>query len=304
MGHDHGHHNHPHSAEIPNSTAPYIIGILLNLTFVAIEFIYGFLSHSLGLMADAWHNLGDVAGLGISLLAIRMAALKPNSKYTYGFSKGTILASLANSVLLLIAVGSIGYEAFQRFLEPQTPEWGTISIVAGIGIGINTATAFLFFNKNELNSRAAFLHMAADALVSIAVVIAGFLIHFTGLAWIDPAVSLLICAVILSGTWKLMKNSLRLSLDGVPVNMNMDEIRHLTSEFPEIKDIHHLHVWAISTTKNALTAHILVKNDMDENAMARLRSELKHRLLHLNIQHATLELETQHTADAEECDNC
>lgn len=287
-----------------NISRTFILGILLNVVFVLIEFFYGFMSHSLSLLADAWHNLGDVAGLAISLFALRMANLKPSPAYTYGYSKGTILASLANAVLLLIAVGSIGYEAVHRFFQPETPEWGTMTVVASIGIAINTATALLFMNKNELNSRAAFLHMATDALVSLAVVVGGLLIHFTHIIWLDPALSLLICFVILSGTWRLLKSSLRLSLDGMPEGLNIEKINSMAAEFPAIKDLHHVHIWALSTTKNAMTAHVLLHRILDDAEMMELKLEMKHRLAHLNIQHATLEFETHTTSDPEECKEC
>jgi cobalt-zinc-cadmium efflux system protein len=291
----------PHADAPGNIAKPYLIGIGLNLAFVVVEFFYGFLSHSLSLIADAWHNLGDVAGLAISLLALRMATLKPNAKYTYGFSKGTILASLSNSVLLLLAVGSIGYEAVQRLMSPEPPQWGIMSMVAGIGIVINTATALLFFNKNELNSRSAFLHMAADAGVSAGVVLGGFLIHFSGQNWLDPAISIVICLVILFGTFQVLKSSLRLTLDGVPENVDVQAVKNAALQLDEVQDIHHLHIWALSTTKNAMTAHLLLKNDLSEVQSAALKNKLKHQLLHLNIQHATLELETSHTDDIEEC---
>lgn len=304
MGHHHHHYheNEPHTHEPgKNQGRAFVIGMLLNLAFVGVEFTFGFISQSLSLIADAWHNLGDATGLAISLFAIRMASLKPNAKYTYGFSKGTILASLANSVLLLVAVGSIGYESIQRFLHPVAPNWSTVSWVAGVGIVVNTLTALLFIKRDELNSRAAFLHMVADALVSVGVVLGGFAMHWTGFLWIDPAISLIICAVILAGTWNLLKSSLRLSLDGVPENIDTQAIKNLALQHEEISDIHHLHIWAMSTTKNALTAHLLLKRPLNEDDSATLKNRLKHELMHLNIQHATLELEMHHTDDCEEC---
>ena len=226
--HNHAHHhdhNHSHAAyQGSMNTRAFIVAILLNATFVVIEFLYGYWSHSLALMADAGHNLGDVAGLAISLLAFQMAAKSPNAKYTFGYSKGTILASLANAILLLLAVGSIGYEAVQRLFKPENPQWQTISLVAAIGIVINTLTALLFMKRNELNNRAAFLHMAADAGVSAAVVLGGFLIELTHFAQIDSIISLLICGVIIVGSWGLLKSSMRLSLDGVPQNIDTNKI--------------------------------------------------------------------------------
>lgn len=299
--HHHTHENLPHEAPHGSLGKTFGIGIALNLAFVGVEFFYGFISNGLSLIADAWHNLGDVLGLAISLLAFRMAEIKPNKKYTYGYSKGTILASLANSVLLLIAVGTIGYEAFDRFLHPVLPEWKTLTWVASLGILINSATAFLFMNKNELNSRAAYLHMAADAGVSAGVVLGGILIHFSGIYWIDPVISLFICAVILVGTWNVLKSSLRLSLDGVPENVDVEKVKETALKMPQIKDIHHMHIWAMSTTKNALTAHLMLHQSLSEEQSVELKNNLKHAFLHLNIQHATLELELHHTDDCEEC---
>ena len=279
----------------------FVAGIILNLIFVAIEFGYGFTTNSLALMADAGHNLGDVAGLAISLFALRMATHKPSRHYTYGFSKGTILASLANAVLLLVAVGGIGYEAVSRLINPVQTPWETISLVAGIGIVINTSTALLFLNRSELNSRAAFLHMAADAGVSAAVVLGGFLMHWTGLAILDPAISLLICSVILVGTWRLLKSSIRLSLDGIPEGVDAEAVKRIALEHHGGTDIHHLHIWAMSTTKNALTVHLLVSENLSQEDLHDLKRHLKHEWQHQGIQHATIETETRHTSGCEEC---
>lgn len=301
-GHHHHEHNHSHAAyQGSMNTKAFILAIVLNAAFVVIEFLYGYWSDSLALMADAGHNLGDVAGLAISLLAFRMAAKSPNANYTFGYSKGTILASLANAILLLLAVGSIGYEACTRILTPETPQWQTISMVAGIGIVINTATALLFMKRKELNNRAAFLHMAADAGVSAAVVIGGFLISWTGISQIDPIISLLICGVIVIGSWGLLKSSMRLSLDGVPQNIDPDKIREAALAVPGVRDIHHLHIWAMSTTRNALTAHLLIKEGLSYDDVHHLKKELKHAWQHLNIQHATVETETEHHDDCEDC---
>lgn len=304
MGHSHHHHfeNEPHSHDHgPVGGRAFQIGILLNITFVGLELYFGFRSQSLSLVADAWHNLGDVAGLAVSLLALTMAARKPSKTFTYGYSKGTILASLANCVLLFIAVGSIGYEAAMRFIHPVMPKWETISLVAAAGILINAATAFLFHNKSELNSKAAYLHMAADAGVSAGVVLGGIIMHYTHLSWIDPLISTFICLIILRGTWGILSDSLRLSMDGVPADVDPELIKQAALKFPEIKDIHHLHIWAMSTSRNALTAHLLLHESLTEDALSSLKSRFKHELLHLNIQHATIEVELFHTADCEEC---
>jgi len=283
------------------NTKTFFLAIVLNAAFVVIEFLYGYWSDSLALMADAGHNLSDVAGLAISLLAFRMAAKSPNANYTFGYSKGTILASLTNAILLLLAVGSIGYEAITRLYNPETPHWETISIVAGIGIVINTATALLFMKNKELNNRAAFLHMAADAGVSAAVVLGGFLISWTGISQIDPIISLLICGVIVVSSWGLLKSSMRLTLDGVPQNIDPDKIRKAALAVPGVRDIHHLHIWAMSTTRNALTAHLLIEEGLSYDDVHRLKKELKHAWQHLNIQHVTVETETEHHDDCEDC---
>jgi len=304
--HSHGHHHHEHNQshaayQGSMNTKTFFLAIVLNAAFVVIEFLYGYWSDSLALMADAGHNLSDVAGLAISLLAFRMAAKSPNANYTFGYSKGTILASLTNAILLLLAVGSIGYEAITRLYNPETPHWETISIVAGIGIVINTATALLFMKNKELNNRAAFLHMAADAGVSAAVVLGGFLISWTGISQIDPIISLLICGVIVVSSWGLLKSSMRLTLDGVPQNIDPDKIRKAALAVPGVRDIHHLHIWAMSTTRNALTAHLLIEEGLSYDDVHRLKKELKHAWQHLNIQHVTVETETEHHDDCEDC---
>lgn len=270
----------------------FVAGILLNLSFVGVELVVGFWSNSLALIADAWHNLGDVASLGLSLLAFRLTRIKSNQRFTYGYRKSTILASLANAILLLIAVGVIGYEAVQRLLAPVAAAGGKMAIVAAIGILVNGGTALLFMRDKdkELNMRGAYLHMAADAMVSLGVVVAGLLIMFTGWTWLDPLISLGIMLVIVWGTWSLLRDSLRLSLDGVPVGIDINKIRSLALRIPGVRDIHHIHVWAMDTTTNALTAHV-VTDPLDEAGMIKVKNTLRHELEHLNIQHATLETE-------------
>ncbi|MBL7813217.1 MAG: cation transporter [Bacteroidetes bacterium] len=299
MSHSHD-HNHSHHHPGHGQSHLFVLGILLNTVFVAVEFFFGVYSGSVSLIADAWHNLGDVAGMAVSLLAFRMASRKPTAKFTYGFSKGTILASLANCVLLFIAVGSIGYEAFDRFFHPVHAEPWTMGWVATLGIVINAATAMLFFRQKELNSRAAYLHMLADALVSAGVVLAGVLIFLTGWQWVDSLAGLLICVVILRGTWQLLKQSLTLSMDGVPDSINMEAVKNTVNSYPQIKDIHHVHIWAMSTTRNALTAHLTVI-PMTDQETGELKRKLKHDFRHLNIHHTTLELENSH---AQDCDTC
>jgi cobalt-zinc-cadmium efflux system protein len=292
-----GHHHH--NPVIDNISRAFWVGIILNSAFVVLEFIAGFYYNSLALLSDAGHNLSDVASLGLSLLAFRLSKSKATERFTYGYHKSTILASLVNAVILLIAVGSIGWEAIQRFLHPVATQGGVIAIVAGIGIVINSVSAFFFFrNKDkELNVKAAYLHLAVDALVSAGVVLAGILISYTGIKWIDPLISLVIMAVVIYSTWSLLTESLRLSLDAVPENIDTEKIKEQMLKTEGVKDIHHIHIWAISTTRNAMTAHLILENDLTEKQIANLKSNLKHELEHSNIQHATFETESQNCHD-------
>lgn len=280
----------------------FVIGIILNVSFVVVELVIGFISHSLSLVADAWHNLGDAASLGLSLLAFRLSKIKSNEHFTYGYRKSTILASLANAILLMIAVGVIGYEAVQRLLAPEPTQGGKMALVAGIGILVNGFTAWLFMKDKdkELNMKGAYLHMASDAVVSLGVVIAGFIILYTGWTWVDPLISLAIMIIIVLGTWNLLKDSLRLSMDGVPAGIDLDKVRTVALRIPGIKDIHHIHIWAMSTTTNALTAHLVTENNLTDDRLTWLKKTLKHDLEHLNIQHVTLETEAKN-CETEDC---
>jgi cobalt-zinc-cadmium efflux system protein len=265
----------------------------LNLLFVVIEVIAGIYSHSLALLTDAGHNLSDVATLALALLAFRLAKVKSSSSYTYGFQKTTILVALANAVILLIAIGSIGWEAARRLLHPQPLQGDIIAIVAAIGIVINTVTALLFFRDKDkdLNVRGAYLHLAADAAVSVGVVASGMIIIYTSWYWLDSIISFVIMIVIFIGTWRLLKDTVRLSLDGVPQNVNVEEIKKAATKIPGVQDIHHIHIWAMSTTNNALTAHIVVAENNTLADTEKIKLEFKHALQHLNIQHVTLEIE-------------
>ncbi|BEH00580.1 cation diffusion facilitator family transporter [Bacteroides sedimenti] len=285
------HHEHTHSHSVESLNKAFIIGISLNLAFVLIEFGTGFYFDSLGLLSDAGHNLGDVASLFLALLAFRLARVKANAKYTYGYKKSTILVSLLNAVILLIAVGAIFMESLEKIVSPRPVNGDAIAWVAGIGVLINAFTAMLFMKDKEkdLNIKGAYLHMAADALVSVGVAASGVIIAFTGWYVIDPIIGITIAVVILVSTWRLLHESVRLSLDGVPVGINSKEVRKMIAEIPEVKDIHHIHIWAISTTENALTAHIVVDNL--EN-MEELKHQIKELLEEAGIGHVTLEFET------------
>lgn len=300
MAHDHAHHHQAQS--LSHVGRAFLVGIALNLGFVIIEFIAGFYTNSLALLSDAGHNLSDVATLALSLFAFRMTRRKATAVYTYGYHKSTILASLANAVILLVAVGSIGWEAIQRFMHPEPTPGFTISIVAGIGILINAGSAFLFFKNKEqdLNVKGAYLHLVTDALVSAGVVVAGLIIARTGIAWIDPLISIVIMAIVLYSTWGLLTESLKLSMDAVPTGIHTEEIKALLEKEKGVQKAYHIHIWAMSTTRNAMTAHLLLEEDLGETTIAGIKERLKHELEHLNIQHVTLETELKGSHD----ENC
>jgi len=293
MEHNHSHHAHDHFEKLTNVNAALVTGIVLNSLFVVVEAVIGFSIDSLSLLSDAGHNLADVGSLALSLLAFRMLKIKPNNKYTYGYRKTTILASLVNGVILLISVGAIVYAAFQRFSHPLPLPGKTIAIVAGIGIVINFVTALMFLKKKntDLNIKGAYLHMLADGLVSVGIMVGGIIIYFTQLYWIDPVFSLIIVIVILVGTWSLLKESLALTLDAVPKDISIEEIKKNAEELDGIKNLHHIHIWAMSTTENAMTAHMVIEQCDNINGIKEIKNKLKHRLEHMNIQHITLETE-------------
>lgn len=290
MSHDHSHHS---PAGLTHVGRAFVIGIVLNLSFVLVEFLAGFYTGSLALLSDAGHNLSDVASLALALFAFRIAKRKADLKYTYGFHKSTILASLANAVILLIAVGSIGVEAIRRFLEPKEAEGTIISLVAGIGIVINATSAWLFYRDREkdLNVKGAYLHLATDALVSAGVVIAGLLISYTHLLWIDPLISLVIMVVVIYSTWGLLTESLRLSIDAVPTGIDVEKVKEMIGSTKGVYKVHHIHIWAMSTTRNAMTAHLIMEDGLSDTDVTRIKKSLRHEMEHLNIQHVTFETE-------------
>ena len=293
MSHEHHHHNHSDIAELKNVNLAFYIGIGLNFLFVIVEIVAGILIHSLSLLSDAGHNFTDVVSLALSLLAFRLADVKPNETFTYGYRKTTILVALFNGIILLISIGAIGYEAVQHLINPPALPGFTIAWVAGIGIIINGFTAFMFLkNKEEdLNIKAAYLHLLSDALVSLALVVGGIIIYYKHWFWIDPVFSLIIAAVIVKTTWSLLKSSLRLSLDAVPENVDIKKIEKNISAIGGVENIHHIHAWALSTKMNALTAHILVTKNLSMEQVDQLKRKIKHELEHLNIHHSTLEFE-------------
>jgi cobalt-zinc-cadmium efflux system protein len=292
MAHDHSHHHHDHAPKIDHLNTAFILGIVLNSAFVVVEVIAGLLSDSLSLLTDAGHNLSDVASLALALLAFKLTKAQSNKNYTYGYKRSTIIVSFFNATILLVAVGFIVYEAVMRFIHPQPVAGVAVAWVAFAGILINGFTAWLFIKDkdSDLNVKGAYLHMAVDAIVSVGVVISGILIYFTGLSWIDSAVSIVIAVVILTGTWNLLKDSLRLEMDGVPKDIDLKKIKAELMKAEGVVDIHHMHVWALSTTENALTAHLVVKPE-DMAMFDNIKHDLRHRLQHLSISHSTFEPE-------------
>jgi len=297
--HDHsgheGHHHHHHVVALTNVNTAFIIGIVLNFSFVIIEVVYGLLIHSLSLLADAGHNLADVGALGLSLLAFKMLKVKSSEKFTYGYRKTSILVALFNAMVLLVSIGAIIYEGVHRFFSHEQVKGLTISLVAGIGIAVNFVSAIIFRRDKDkdLNIKSAYLHLMADAVISLGLVIGGVIIYYTNWYWVDPALSIIVAVVILFSTWRLLMDSLRLSLDGVPENIEMPDVRNAAIKIPGVKDLHHIHIWAISTTENALTAHLVLKNEVTLTQEQHIKNDLRHRLLHLNVHHVTLETERE-----------
>ena len=295
MTHEHEHH-HNHDHTVTSLNKAFIWGIAINVGFVVVEFAVGLYYGSMGLLSDAGHNLSDVASLLLAMLAFRLAQAKATPKYTYGYKKSTVLISLLNSVILLIAVGVIVAESIGRMMHPEPVVGGAIAWTAGVGVVINGFTAWLFMKDKDrdLNVKGAYLHMAADALVSVGVLVSGLVISWTGWTIVDPIVGLVVAGVIVASVWSLTRDSLRLSLDGVPGGIDVAEIEQAMTAVPGVRAVHHIHVWAISTTENALTAHVVLDS---LSRMEGVKHALKELLEHEGIPHATLEFESA----AEQC---
>ncbi len=293
--HDHDHHDahgHHHPAPPASFSRAFALGIGLNLAFVAVEAFYGWQINSLALLADAGHNLSDVAGLLLAWVAALAGRLQPNARHTYGWRRASILAAFANAVLLLVAMGSLALEALQRLGTPEATQGWTIITVAAMGIAINTATALLFMRgrEHDLNVRGAFLHMAADALVSLGVVIGGALYLWQGWAWLDPVISLGIAAVIVVGSWGLLRQSLHLLFDGVPPHIDLPALHAWLAARPGVTRVDDLHVWAMSTTQIALTVHLVMPAGHPGDDFLRDTSAALHE--RFRIDHATLQIST------------
>ena len=303
MSHEHHHHHHhDHHVAANNEQMRKILwtAIVLNLLFVGVEAGVGFWQNSLSLLSDAGHNLSDVFSLALVIVGLHLVKVHSNKRYTYGYKKSTILISLANAILLLVAVGVIIAESVHKLRNPAVINGTTISWTAGVGILINGLTTLLLMRgqKGDINIRGAFLHMAADTLVSIGVVISGLVISHTGWFIIDPIISIVIAIVILVSTWELLRDSMRLALDGVPEGIETEEVMQAMQDAAHVTDVHHLHIWAMSTTENALTAHVVVD---DEHEASSVRKALKDTLREHGITHATIEIESGEGCCDKEC---
>jgi len=301
--HDHGHgfgHHHHHPAPADAGRA-FVLAIGLNAAFVAIEFTYGFIANSTALMADAGHNLSDVLGLVLAWGAALLTKSTPTRRFTYGLRGSSILAALLNALLLMVACGAIAWEAVLRFAHPEPVAGATVSIVAAIGVVINGFSAWLFMSgsKDDINVRGAYLHMAADTALSLGVVVAGLVVMYTGWRWLDPAVSLVIVVIIVAGTWSLMKESVQMALAGVPASVDAGKVNAFLAAQPGVTGVHDVHIWAMSTTETALTAHLVMPGGYPGDAaidtiVAQLRDDF-------SIHHCTLQVEegtTRHSGCA------
>jgi cobalt-zinc-cadmium efflux system protein len=297
MAHDHSHaHGHSHAVSFNKaSLKAFQIGIALNMLFVVVEVVAGLSYKSISLLSDAGHNLADVASLLLSYIAFKLAHRQATIRFTYGLKKTTVLAALFNALLLLVAIGMLGYESVLRLQAPPTVQGNGIAWVAAIGILVNSISAFLFFkNKDaDLNVKGAYWHLLADALVSVGVVIGGIVISRTGWYWLDPVIGLAIMIIILISTWSLLTDSFKMSVDAVPAGIELDEITRVMLGIKHIVNVHHIHIWPLSTTENALTAHVIIDDQLPFNEKLKVIQHLKHELLHHNIHHCTIELESE-----------
>ncbi|MFO1023798.1 MAG: cation diffusion facilitator family transporter [Acetobacteraceae bacterium] len=300
--HDHGHdHSHAHGVgghhHVPTDFGrAFAIGVTLNMVYILAEVFYGLAAHSMALLADAGHNLGDVAGLLAAWLAASLSKRQPSGQYTYGLRRSSILAALLNAIVLLVVTGGIAWEAVRRLFEPEPSAGLTIVVVSLLGVAVNGVTAWMFMagRKSDLNIQGAFMHMAADAMVSLGVAVAGGMILLTGWLWVDPVVSIVISGVIVAGTWSLLRDSVSLALDGVPRGVDHLAVSGYLRSLPGVTEIHDLHIWAMSTTETAMTVH-LVRADItaDGALLQQITCEVRDRF---GIGHTTVQLETHETA--------
>lgn len=294
MSHQHHHHSHS-QATVKSLNIAFIIGISLNIAYVIVEAVFGFLYDSMGLLSDAGHNLSDVASLIIAMVAFRLMTRKPDRTHTYGYKKFTVQASFINALLLYAAVGAILVEAIRKLVHPADVDGDAIAWVAAVGVVVNGVTAWLFVKdkSRDMNVKGAFLHMAADTLVSVGVVVSGIVIHFTGWYILDPIIGIVIALIIAWSTKSLLVESTRMSIDAVPESIDMIGLEKALSSVDDVVSIHHLHVWPLSTTENALTVHVVIKNVLKLNEVI---SSLKYVAEEFGIHHATIEAETENSS--------
>jgi cobalt-zinc-cadmium efflux system protein len=286
-------HHHTVTALHPNDiNRSFLIGIALNVVYVMIELFFGWKGDSTALLSDAVHNIGDISGLLLAFAAFRFQKIKPGKIFTYGFKKASVVASFINSILLAFAIGAISWEGIQHIIHPSPVNGTLVMIVAGVGIIINFTSALLFKKreKDDLNIKAAYWHLMADALVSLGVVVAGIVIKYTDWYLADGIAALLVAVVILFSTWDLFKDSIISILDGMPSSINSEEIKQHLLEIKGVNDVHHIHIWSMSTNENAITCHVLIDNPTD---LVAIKKALKSELAEHNITHSTLEFETE-----------
>ncbi len=295
-------HNHTHAMTVGTASRALLIGISINIAYALAEVAVGIRIGSMGLVADAGHNLSDVAGLLLALIAARLAARKATAKYTFGYRKASILISLLNALLLLAAVVGIIRESIERFLDPQPVAGWSVAATAAAGVAVNYLSARLLRSGKErdLNIRGAYLHMILDALVSVGVVVSGIVISLTGWNAIDPIIGIVVAGIIVYSSWNLLTASFRLAVDGVPDGIDVASIEQALLSIDGIRDVHHIHIWGISTTQNAMTAHLVVD---DLSSWESVRRRAKHLLAEHGIDHSTLEIETEAGRDSS-CDGC
>lgn len=292
--HDHhGHHHHHHHAHaIERLSTIYIVAVALNLAFVVVEVIAGLVGHSLGLLSDAGHNLSDVFSLLLAMVALKLASSHATKRFTYGYRKASVLISLLNAIILLVAVGAIMVESVRKFMHPSDVNGTLIIWTAAVGIVINGLTAWALSRQqqHDINTRGAFLHMLADTLVSVGVVVSGVVINLTGWTIVDPIIGLVIAIVILVSTWSLLAESLRMSTDAVPEGFDVDEVKQKIESQEGVVNVHHLHIWPISTTETALTCHVVIPSS---ERLEEVTDRVKELLDGMGIHHSTLEMETR-----------
>ena len=284
------HQTHQDSVEIKRA---FIIGICLNASFVILELIAGFYANSLSLLSDAFHNVSDVAALALSMFAFKLSFKKSTEKFTYGYKKSTILVPILNATMLLIITGGIGYAAIMRLETPKTVNGLPVIIVAFVGIIINSLSAFFFLKEKDkdLNIKGSFIHLAADALIALGVVFTGIIIYYTKLYWLDSVVSIAIILVVIINTYSVLRDGVRMSLDAVPSDISVSEIREKMLKIAGIEDIHDLHIWPMSTTETALTVHVVVEGNQDMNLTGNIKTQINNMLKQDHIFHTTIDFE-------------